>query len=66
MLCLREFCSIIFPIFLFLVHLLKGRLHLAKNALNAFDQSLLDLLPFLDFMILKKEVNLFFNFSLEI
>ena len=44
MFCLGEFCSTVFPILLFLVHLLKGRLHLAKNALNAFDQSVLDLL----------------------
>ena len=50
MFCLGEFCSTVFPILLFLVHLLKGWLHLAKNALNAFDQSVLDLLHLFIFL----------------
>ena len=69
MFCLGEFCSIIFPILLFQVHLLKGRLHLAKNALNAFDQIVLDILHlfiFFKFHDFEKKVIIFFSFSLVI
>ena len=66
-LCLGEFCSIIFPIhLLFLVHLLKGRLHLAKNALDAFDQSVLHLFIFFKFHDFEQKSNNNFIFSLVI
>ena len=69
MFCLGEFCSTVFPILLFLVHLLKGRLHLANNTLNAFDVYWISCIFFIFFQISwfwKKKRNNIFNFSLVI